>query len=159
MKKEALITAMKSSISDILETMFFLPLDFSDAVNIKELWNLEKDEIMVAGLNFDGPFSGYYAFYIPQKLAVKISADFMGKDKESISDNQVSETIKEIINMIAGNTFSIYDQQAVFNLEIPEMARFSELGANPSDSENQIFIGIKTIEDHLALQMAIRIDD
>jgi hypothetical protein len=34
MKKEALITAMKNSISEVLETMFFLPLDFL----IMNLW-------------------------------------------------------------------------------------------------------------------------
>jgi len=159
MKKEALITAMKSSISDVLGTMFFLPLDFSDVENIKELWNLGKDEIMVSRLNFEGPFSGCYAFYIPAKLAMSMTADFMGTDEENISDDQVSGTVKEIINMIAGNTFSIYNQQAIFNLGVPELARFSELGSDPSDSEEEIFISIETMEDNLALQMVIRIED
>jgi len=155
MEKEALTIAMKDSISDVMGTMFFLPIDFSDADRIETLWNAETDGILIAKLNFEGPFSGYCALYIPKKLALSISADFMGKDKESISDDQVRGTVKEIINMIAGNTFSIYNQQAVFNLEIPELVSFSELEADPSDSENQIFIGIETLEDPLALEMVV----
>ena len=154
-EKKILTTAMERSISDVMETMFFLPLDFSDADRIDTLWNMETEDILVAKLTFDGPFSGYCVFYIPRKLAASISADFMGKDEENISDDQVSETVKEIINMIAGNVFSIYNHQTVFNLGIPELVRFSQHLADPSDSENKIFMGIDTLEDHLSFQMVI----
>jgi CheY-specific phosphatase CheX len=159
LKKEALITAMKNSISDVLETMFFLPLDFSDSLAMEELWDLGKDNILSAKLDFGGPFDGYCVLYIPEKLAESITADFMGKKEKSICEDQVVGTVKEITNMIVGNIFSFFDPQAVFNLEIPELVSFSEYPVNLFGSENEIFLAIDTPENHLAFQMTIIFKD
>ncbi len=155
MEKESLITAMKNSISNVLETMFFLPLVFSDDVHKKDCWSGETDQIMAARLDFDGPFSGYCVFYIPKKFAVSMTANFMGRAAEGLSDAQITGTVMEITNMIAGNTFSFYDEEAVFNLNFPELLRsdaFQEFFAN---SENEIFIAIDSLENRLAFQMVI----
>lgn len=159
MENKVLKTAMKNSISDVLETMFFLPLDFSDSAAMEELWDLGKDNILSAKLNFGGPFDGYCVLYIPEKLAESITADFMGKKGKSISEDQVVGTVKEITNMIVGNTFSFFDPQAVFNLEIPELVSISEYPVNLSGSENEIFMAIDTPENHLAFQMTIINED
>ena len=156
MKKEILITAMKASISDVLETMFFLPVDFSDNGEIDRLWGNKKDQIKIAKLNFEGPFSGYAFFYIPQELALSITADFMGEDKEKVSDLQVEGTVNEITNMLVGNTFSLYDPQAVFNLDTPELIRFEELHKDSPDADSTISIVIETPENHMAFQMNIK---
>ena len=58
MEKEVLITAMKTSISEVLETMFFLPLEFPDEVNPEQLWGPQKEEPVVGKLTFSGPFTG-----------------------------------------------------------------------------------------------------
>lgn len=155
MKKESLIMAMKNSISDVLETMFFLPLEYSDPPATKKIWDLGKDNILSAKLNFSGPFDGYGILYIPEKLAESVTADFMGEEEKSISEDQVVGTVKEITNMIVGNTFSFFDPKAVFNLEIPELVRLSEYPVNLSGSGNEIFMAIDTPEDHLAFQMTI----
>ncbi len=155
MQKDTLITAMKNSISDVLETMFFLPLDFSDAVGIDNQWDADLNNILAAQLNFGGPFGGYAVFGIPRSLALSMTADFLGSDEKDISDGQVKETVQEIINMIIGNTFSMYDSEAVFNLEIPELVSSDKCLANSSDSENEIFIKIETPENDLALLMVI----
>ena len=52
MERKALIRAMKNSISEVIETMFFLPVDFSDTVNAEEI------QMSVTKLDFSGPFSG-----------------------------------------------------------------------------------------------------
>lgn len=153
MKKEALITAMKTSISDVLETMFFLPVDFSDPGQIDELWGNQKDQIMIAKLNFEGPFSGNAVFYIPQEPALSITADFMGENKEKISDLQVEGTVNEITNMLVGNTFSLYDPQAVFNLATPGLVRFEDIHKDSPGVEITISIVIETLENHMAFQM------
>ncbi len=155
MKKESLITAMKNSISNVLETMFFLPLDFSDDVRKKDCWSGKTDQIMAARLDFDGPFSGYCVFYIPKKFAVSMTADFMGRDAEGLSDAQITGTVMEITNMIAGNTFSFYDEQAVFNLNFPELLRSDAFQEFFTDSDNEVFIAIDSLENRLAFQLAI----
>ncbi|MEE8431915.1 MAG: chemotaxis protein CheX [Candidatus Desulfatibia sp.] len=155
MKKESLITAMKNSISNVLETMFFLPLVFSDDVHKKDCWSGKTDQIMAARLDFDGPFSGYCVFYIPKKFALSMTADFMGRDAEGLSDAQINGTIMEITNMIAGNTFSFYDEQAVFNLNFPKLLRTDAFQEFFTDSDNEIFIAIDSLENRLAFQLAI----
>jgi CheY-specific phosphatase CheX len=156
MNKEVLTSAMKNSISDVLGTMFFLPVDFDDSVSMEETWDLNKNKIIAAKLNFDGPLSGHCILYIPEKLAVSITADFMGKEKDDISDNQVKETVKEINNMITGNTFSLYDPEAVFNLGVPELVGLDGFHKDLSGSDNRISIAIDTLENRLVFQLYIK---
>jgi len=113
MEKEVLMTVMKDSISEVLETMFFLPLEYSDAPDPEGLWGLEKDRIVASRLNFSGPFSGYFVFLIPRDLALSITAGFVGRHEEHVSQDQIAGNVKEIINMIAGSTFGNYDDMLV----------------------------------------------
>lgn len=153
MVREALISAMKSSISDVLETMFFLSLEFEDDVKAEEYWNSEKDEIVVTKLNFNGLFSGFFIFIIPNELALSLTANFMGEDEENIHQDQVGDTVKEILNMIAGNIFSNFDDQVVFDLDIPELIHFDEVGRTLPGTDEEILILIKTLDSRLALKM------
>ena len=155
MEREALITAMKSSISEVLETMFFLPLEFAGNTKPGELWDSDRGEIIVSKLNFTGPFAGYFVLFVPKELALSLAASFLGKDEASISQDHVAQTVKEIINMIAGSTFGIFDDQSVFDLDIPELVRFAELRKDHSDSKGGIFIAVNTLESRLAVQMII----
>ena len=116
MEKKSLIIAMKNSISDVLEKMFFLPLELNEADNPVEI----KD-FLCSKLDFSGQLSGYFLLYMPEDLARMIAADFMGVDKKKISNESVPGTLKEILNMIVGNTFTLYNDKAVFNLGIPEI--------------------------------------
>jgi len=159
MKNSLLETAMKNSISDVLETMFFLPMDFSDTVDVHELWNTGKDQILAVKLNFDGPLIGDCILYIPGKLAKSITADFMGKEEEGVSDDQVIGTVKEIINMIVGNTFSRYDSGAAFNLGIPELISLNYYFNELSDTGDRFSFIIGTLENHLAFQLNVRDED
>ena len=159
MKNSLLEMAMKNSISDVLETMFFLPMDFSDAIDTHELWNSGKDQILAVKLNFNGPLIGDCILCIPEKLAKSISADFMGKEEEDVSDDQVKGTVKEIINMIVGNTFSKYDPEAAFNLGIPELISFSHYYNELSDTGDRFSFIIDTLENHLAFQLNLRDED
>ena len=154
MKNKDMTTAMKTSISEVLETMFFLSLDFfhNDA-DIHDLWTMGKDQIIAAKLNFSGPMSGDAVFCIPKISALSITANFMGKNEDEISDEQINGTVKEIINMIIGNTFSIYDPDAVFNLEVPEMVKFDDFLKDLSDSEKTISIVAEALENYLAFHL------
>ena len=160
MKNKDMTTAMKTSISEVLETMFFLSLDFfHDDTDIRDLWTPGKDQVIAAKLNFSGPMSGDAIFCIPKKLALSITADFMGKNEEEISDHQIDGTVKEIINMVIGNTFSMYDPDVVFDLGVPELVAFNDFLKKLSDSEKRFSIVIETLENYLAFQMTVRVDE
>ncbi len=156
MEKEALITAMKTSISEVLETMFFLPLEFPDEVNPQEMWGAQKEEPVVGKLTFSGPVAGELLFFIPKDLAVSLTGSFLGEDEASISEDNITETVKELTNMIAGSTFANYDDQSVFDLGIPDVVDFDEAKRKGSNSGEEIFIPIDTLDDRLALKLVER---
>jgi len=145
---------MKRSISEVLETMFFLSVEFSDMAVAGDLPYSEKDRIAATRLNFSGPFSGSFVLFIPEDFAVALAANFLGKDKESISSKNVTETSKEIINMIAGNTFAILDDQVVFDLNIPEKVHFEE-SLHSSSSADEVVVRSNTMDNYFVLKMAI----
>ena len=59
MDKETLIKAMKASTSEVLETMFFMPVDFLSGG--EEYPERDSDGADVAvWLDFDGPSSGCF---------------------------------------------------------------------------------------------------
>ena len=148
MERKALIRAMKNSISEVIETMFFLPVDFSDTVNAEEI------QMSVTKLDFSGPFSGSFVLFIPEEFAVSLTANFLGKDKEKVSEDNVIETSKEVINMIAGSTFANLDDQAVFDLNIPENILFDRAVHFPG-TEDDIFVQIITLDNYFVLKMVI----
>ena len=155
METEALKTAMMSSISEVLETMFFLPMDFKDDVKAAALWDAEKGGISAVRLEFKGPLTGAIIFTVPNQLALSITANFLGIDEEETVKEHSTETIKEIVNMVAGNTFSKFDDQAVYNLGVPEPMSFDDVKATQTDSGNEVFIGIDTLDGWLAFQLVL----
>ena len=80
----------------------------------------------------------------------------MGKDEQEISDDQIDGTVKETINMIIGNTFSLYDPETVFNLDVPERVGFNDYLNDLSDAEKKVSIVMESMEYHLAFQMNIK---
>ena len=147
-------TAMKNSISEVLETMFFLPLDFPPDSDAGEAsWNSDAEKTIAAKLKFSGPFEGHFVFLVPGDSALSIAADFLGIDENSITKDQITETVKEMINMLVGNTFSHYDDQELFNLDIPELISFDEAWGTRSGNEEEILVLFNTLEDQLALKM------
>lgn len=153
MDRESLTKAMKGSISSVLEKMFFLPLDFSDAGAPGDLWDAGAEDLLAVRLAFKGPFSGHFVFFVPRALGKTLTADFMGVDAEGVSSEHVEQTAKEIVNMIAGGTFSALDEAAVFDLGIPENAPPGELWQGPGDSQDQVFLGIDVIDGRLGLRL------
>jgi hypothetical protein len=63
--------------------------------------------------------------------------------------------MNETLNMVAGNTFSKFDEQAVFNLGVPESVSFDDIKAKQTDPEDEIFVGIDTLDGWLAFQLVI----
>jgi len=158
MDKKDLMAAMRNSISEVLETMFFLPIDFLEAESFDALGPLKETETLAARLDFKGAFSGYCIFHIPKSVAASISADFMGFEESSLADDQIAGTVKEIANMVVGNTFSLLDETRVFDLGVPQLVASEEYHGGFPPSEKELLVGIQTLEDCLAFQMIVTIN-
>jgi CheY-specific phosphatase CheX len=151
MEREVLKAAMKRSISEVLETMFFLPLEFPEGQDMEMLGKEGTGKLLATKLNFHGPFSGSFFFFIPEELTLSLTASFLGEEEAKVTGSDVTGMVKEIVNMIAGNTFSILDDKAVFDLNIPEILA----PRGPEPQEGGIIIPIRTIGNSLALQVIL----
>ncbi len=115
-----LMKAMRASISEVLETMFFEPLEFPEEMDASGFLDKNKKHSIAVSVKYRGPFSGDLSCFMPKNLALFLASDFLGVEPSEVSDNQAEEVVKEIVNMAAGGVFSHYDNSAVFQLGIPE---------------------------------------
>ncbi len=151
MDKPKMTHAMMASISEVLEQMFFLPIDVVDDHNGDNAKTIDAHPSIVASIAFDGPAAGNFVLHIPSTLAASITADFLGTDSSELTDDQITGTVKEMLNMLAGNSLSTYDAQASFNLKIPELITPS---VSTQEKESNIEIGIETMDSRMTLHMA-----
>jgi chemotaxis protein CheY-P-specific phosphatase CheC len=155
METEKLESATKRSISEVLEKMFFLPVDFPEKSGETGLDLSGRGKYMITRLRFKGPFSGHFLFMIPEELTPSLAAGFLGEEERHVTHEQRADTIKEILNMIVGNTFNILDDHAVFDLDIPEMVDAVDATKTRSGGVGEVYIPVQTIESSLAVQVVI----
>jgi CheY-specific phosphatase CheX len=145
--------AMMASISEVLETMFFMSLDFDAQKTLKNIDIIQNEITMACRLDFTGPFSGCFLLIIPEKLLAEMSQNFMGLEQVEIKQQHLEGTIKELTNMIAGNTFSTLNDQIEFNLSIPELIDIQTLSSKyMANSEKGVEIITETTSGFLAVK-------
>ncbi len=150
MDREALAKAMKASISEVLETMFFMPVDFVTTDDTSVAWEKQSDDIRVR-LDFGGPRQGSFRLVVPAGLARQVSADFLGIDPGQASWEEMTGTAKEMINMFVGNTLSRYDPEAVFDLGVPELMPADTPDAGGKAEPEWIRLDVQTPESRMAI--------
>jgi len=151
--KEALKAAMTTSISEVLETMFFMTIEITEGTEWSDLTNpIHDGKRFASKINFHGPLSGSFFLIVPESILSAMAEMFMGMEAGEVTQTHLSGTISEAINIIAGDTFSKLDDQAVFDLEIPELMETESLAsiAQPLGKET-IFFRIETPDGDLGL--------
>lgn len=142
--KKILMTAIKTSISEVMETMFFLPVEFGPNAILDEC-EMDKKNNMACWLAFTGEVSGHLVLIVPEKLGVEMAENFMGESFENITQDHLSGTVTEMLNMVCGNALSKTDSKVPFELGIPEMMDISQI------SDRQVFFLVETIESKMAI--------
>ena len=140
MEKSTMKTALRDSISEVLEKMFFQPVQIStDGVDLRQ-WFTRKPSLYGANINFSGPIDGAIFFLIPKTAADEITANFLGNNVESIEEEQRKDTIKEALNIIGGNMLSDIDAEGLFSLDIPQIIAQEDLSSDKlQDLQGDIF--------------------
>ncbi len=157
MNVQQLTNAMKDSISEIFETMFFMPLEFEEGKAIEDLEKSIDEPMICAQIDFSGPFKGALAVMLPRGLARELSANFLGEDEGAVTEEIVEGTIKEILNMLAGKMLSFYDANLVFDLAIPETAEVSEIKKGVSAGEGRGFeFFISTPDNNFCTKLTVK---
>ena len=155
MDKSAMTDAMRASISEVLEQMFFMPIEFvaPDAARP----NPEPDdESIIARLGFSGAVTGIFILQVPSALAQSVSADFLGAARSDLSEADVTGTVLELVNMLAGGALSTYDSRALFDLQIPQLINKQDTGVLAGQDADGIMIRIQTPESRIMFQLITR---
>ncbi|MFO7714233.1 chemotaxis protein CheX [Desulfosarcina sp.] len=155
MDKNLLLEAMKASISEVLETMFFMPVDFGPT-DEKSAESIATINPVAARLEFSGSEKGCFHLQVPEALARNISADFMGIDPTRLTRDDVTGTVNEMINMLAGNTLSHYDPTVAFDLSVPEKVPAEKQPPERTGASAMVRLHIQTLDNRMLLAVTFR---
>ena len=150
MDKKTILETMKAAISNVMETMFFQPVQINNKGCKLRKWFSDKEPLLGAKLNFTGPSSGSCYFLIPAKLMSEITANFLGLEKKETNEEQIRDTIKEALNMIGGHMFSLCDNEGAISLGIPELIEEEDIKHYSSGEFKGGTVFIETDNSHLA---------
>ncbi len=146
---EILSKAAKDSIFEVMETMFYLPVEFVQESILGESGLYEKMPGMACQLEFTGDFSGYLTLFIPKDLLIDMTKSFMGESQKNPEKDVVLGTLTETLNMICGNALSRVDSKNPFQLDLPEVIDESKL------SQTQTFIIMATPQSMMAISITM----
>lgn len=150
-----MMKAMHQAISDVMNKMFFMPMQINEKGLALREWFSDKHTLFGATINFTGPLSGYSYLLIPAEVAREITANFLGVSEKAINGKQEKDTVKEALNMIAGRMFSQFDAKGAFQIGIPELINESGFVAGQLDSFNKGAILIETEHSRMAAGIVI----
>ena len=142
-----LTTAMMTSISEVMETMFYLPVEFDEKPGtIQSTMDANKPN-MACQLRFSGDVSGHFILLVPKVFLTQMTENFMGESREALEDEHLSGTLTEMLNMICGNALSKIDSKKPFDLDIPKVIDESTI------PETQMFNIVETTQSKMAINI------
>ncbi len=107
------IKTLEKLIFEILSDMFFVfPEDEEPEM---------PEEVYEGVISINGNTSMYLHFFIAPELAKVMAENFIGE--EMISEEDILETVKEFVNMVAGNYIGIIDPEGKRELGLPKVKR------------------------------------
>ena len=124
--KTQLMKAMKTSISEVMETMFFLPVEFAQTAALSAA-GLDAQDTMACRLAFSGDVSGQVILAAPESLVREMAENFMGEPRDQFTREHLTGTLKEMLNMVCGNALRHTQASTPFALGIPEVIDLSEI--------------------------------
>lgn len=138
--KTTMMTQVTHSIFEVMETMFFMTLE-----KLKENPSPGRPkgsgEMITSAISFSGAFSGTIYLEIPLPLLETMTQNFMGQDIDSLSREYTEGTLKEALNMIAGNALTRVDATTYMGLGIPEIV------VNPDSNDVDDTVILSTDQD------------
>jgi CheY-specific phosphatase CheX len=127
--KTQLMKTMTTSISEVMETMFFLPVEFGQTAVLSRT-GLDDKDILVCRLAFSGDICGHVILAAPEPLIREMAENFMGEPRDQLTQDHLTGTLMELLNMVCGNALRYTPANTPFELGIPEMIDPSEIAAD-----------------------------
>ena len=150
MDRETIMMTMGEAISNVLGTMFFQLIQINESKHSLQDWFSDTQILVGATLSFHGPSTGSFYLLLPATMVVGITANFLGIEEKAINEEQTKDVVKEALNMIAGNTLSLFDKEGVSRIDMPELIEENNLTKDSLNTIKGDFILIETEEHRLA---------
>ena len=110
-----MLAKLKAATFEVLETMFFM---FPESLEEGEILRT-RGPFLRSSVTIAGPQSIRIGLQVPQSLARKMAANFLGTEEDQISQEQMEDILKETSNMLAGSFLSKLEASAAFKLQTP----------------------------------------
>lgn len=120
--------AMKKAISEVLETMFFVLIDFVAQRSSTPTTYPYGTKIQL----HNDICKMEISFRVAESFARMISANFLSKDEDEVTQEDMEDVTKELANMVGGNYMSRIENEG-WQLGIPLFERLED-GAEQSAS-------------------------
>jgi hypothetical protein len=138
-----MLAELKAATFEVLETMFFL---FPESL---EEERRVRGPFLRAWVTIAGPQSLRLGLLVPQNLARKMAANFLGVSEEEIYQPEMEDVLRETVNMMAGALLSRMEASGAFKLQTPKAEWISEDGQKPKAPANRLLFEVE--EDVLEL--------
>jgi CheY-specific phosphatase CheX len=114
---------LTEAISDVLETMCFLEIE-----PLGEVFDggPVSGDAVTTRISFLGDGAGHLQIQFPKRLASLLATQFMGKDPQNLSEEDVMDTVCECTNMAGGGYLQRIDPEAAIALSLPEIVDHEE---------------------------------
>ncbi|NLI82498.1 MAG: chemotaxis protein CheX [Deltaproteobacteria bacterium] len=120
---------MKDAISEVLETMFFMFVDFDGDCPGDHYSDCES---FISLKNNKGRVD--IAFKVREEFARMISANLLGLDELDVTQEDMEDTMKEFANMVGGNYKARFDVNNQWELGIPQFRNLTGTSGDPADA-------------------------
>ena len=154
---EEMMETMKQAIFDVMNKMFFLPVQINEKGLALREWFSNRLPLIGATVSLTGdPLSGFSYLLMPAVVAREMTANFLGIPEKEINVKQERDTVKEALNMITGNMLSQFDKKGAFRIGIPRLINEGDLSTGKLDGFNKGVILIETEHSCMAAGIVIK---
>lgn len=145
--KKALMTAMTNSISEVMEIMFYMPVEIGPETSLNDS-GINLNNALACRLNFTGDISGNIDLISPKPVAVELASNFLGETKGKLTWEQQFGTLSEMLNMVCGNALKNVKCKLPYQLGIPRMITGTDLNGTATCTL------IETMDSKMALLLS-----
>lgn len=129
-----MLAKLKAATFEVLETMFYLfPESLEGGETLRSRGPFLRSSVTIAG-----PQAIRIGLQVPQSLARKMAANFLGAEEVEISQPEMEDILKETTNMIAGSFLSKLEASAAFKLQTPLIQVLGAKEKNKKEPEKSL---------------------
>lgn len=148
--KKVLMTAMTNSISEVMETMFFMPIEIGPETILNDS-GINRNNALACRLKFTGDISGDVDVISPEPLVAELASNFLGETKGELTREQQFGTLSEMLNMVCGNALKNVKCKLPYRLGIPQIITGTDLNGTAKCTL------IETMNSQMAMLLSIRV--